>query len=293
MKRTFQYLRPKTLQEAFAFKAEYGARARCWAGGTDLMLLWDRKKADLDHCLDLTFVSALRYIEVEPERVRIGAMATLDDLDNASGIDAAMRAIGTTAKLMDTWQTRTIATIGGNLCHAAPSGDLAPPLIALDATARIGSARGERRVPIDRFFLGVNKTVLDEDEILLEIAVPRIAHTGASYKRIARTVVDIALVSSSAALFCDGSGTILDARVALGAVAPRPIRCPKSEAILRGAKLNGDNEELFSEAGKVAAGESKPISDIRASKEYRLEMCRILTRRALEDCAGQLGGNAA
>jgi carbon-monoxide dehydrogenase medium subunit len=293
MKRTFDYLRPKSLQEALALKAAHGARARCWAGGTDLVLLWDRKKLDLDYCLDLTFVPGLRYIEAGPERVRIGAMATLDDLDRASGIDAGMRTIGATARLMDTWQTRTIATIGGNLCHAAPSGDLAPPLIALDATAKIGSVRGERSVPMDAFFLGVNRTALAPDEMLLEISVPRIARTGASYKRIARTVVDIALVSSSAALFCDAAGSIVDARIALGAVAPTPIRCPEAEKILRGGQLNGGGAALFEEAGKVAAGESKPISDIRASKEYRREMCRVLTRRALEDCANQLQANAA
>ncbi len=275
-------------------KAQYGSKARCWAGGTDLILLWQRGQVDLEYCLDLTFLPELRYIEPKKNEVRIGAMATLDDLDRASDINPLMAVLGATARLMNSPQTRTLATVGGNLCHASPSADLSPLFVALDSEAKILSASGERTVPMERFFQGVNKTALKDDEILVEIKVPLpSSRREASYRRVARTVVDIALVSSSVSLTADDGGALTDARIVLGAVAPVPIRCKAAEKVLAGANTAELDGGLAEKAGRLSAKDSKPISDVRASKEYRREMCSVLTRRAIEESVRKLGGSLA
>jgi CO/xanthine dehydrogenase FAD-binding subunit len=290
MRKPFQYLRPTTLREALEMKAQHGLKAKCWAGGTDLVLMWRRNEANPEYCLDLTFLPELRYIEPGKNEVRIGAMATLDDLDRASGLNSLMAVLGATARLMNTPQTRTLATVGGNLCNASPAADLSPPFVALDSEAKVLSASGERTVAMEEFFLGVNKTALKDDEILVEIKVPVPSlRREVTYQRVARTVVDIALVCSSVSLTMGEDGALTDARIVLGSVAPAPIRCKEAEKVLIGANAAKLDGGLVERAGQLAAKESKPISDVRASKEYRREMCSVLTRRVIDESVRKLG----
>ena len=290
MKRPFDYLRPRTVVEAIAMKAEHGDRACYWAGGTDLMLQWRSGEVDVDYCIDLTWIPDLDGIEAGDGEVRIGAMASLDALDQAANMNRLMDVLGYTARLMCTKQTRTIGTVGGNMCNASPGADLSPLFVALDASAVILGSGGRREVPMEKFFTGVNRTVLQGEELLYQIVVPVPEdRREASYKRVARTVVDIALVSAAVSVTETG-GRVSDARISLGSVAPVPIRVPEAERMLIGCELKAIDEDTLAGAGSCAVGAAEPISDVRAGAAYRRKMCAVLTRRALADALSGLHG---
>ncbi|MBW2691210.1 MAG: xanthine dehydrogenase family protein subunit M [Deltaproteobacteria bacterium] len=294
MRAAFTYLRPRSPQEAVEFKSRYGDRARFWAGGTDMVLLWEAGAVTLDYCIDLTFLEDFGEIDQDSHGLRIGSLVTLDALVSASHRSPTLRALGETARLMCTPQTRTIATIGGNLCHASPSADLPPLLIAMDARVQLLGTSGERALSVEDFLLGVNQTAIADDEMLtaIEIPVPS-ERREASYRRIARTVVDIALVSSSASITASEVGVIDAARVVLGSVGTTPIRSRAAEQALVGQNLEDLDKSLLGEVGRLAAADSRPISDVRAGEAYRKQMCNVLTRRAIEDCAHWLGVGSA
>lgn len=288
MKKPFEYLRPSTFEEAIALKAQHKNRAKYWAGGTDLMLQWRAGEVDIDYCIDLTYVPQFNYIENEQDGVRIGAMASLDDLDHAAKMNQLMEVIGYTARLMCTKQTRTISTVGGNMCNASPGADLSPLFVALDSEATIMGSGGSRTVLMEHFFQGVNETILNDEELLIEIKVPVPEYPKeACYKRVARTFVDIALISSAVSI-SSNNGVVADARISLGSVAPTPIRSRVAEQKLIGSILSDINDDLLEEVGQLAASDASPISDVRAGKEYRRDMCNVLTRRAVEESLKKL-----
>ena len=254
------------------------------------MLQWRSGEVDVDYCIDLTWVSELDGIQHSDREVRIGAMASLDALDYAADINQLMDVLGYTARLMCTKQTRTIGTVGGNMCNASPGADLSPLFVALDASAIILGIQGRRKVPMESFFTGVNRTVLEGEELLYEIIVPvPEERREASYKRVARTVVDIALVSAAVSV-TEVEGRIFDTRVSLGSVAPVPIRALEAEQVLIGRELAAIDDDTLGEVGSLATGAAEPISDVRAGAEYRSKMCAVLTRRALADALNRLNG---
>jgi carbon-monoxide dehydrogenase medium subunit len=174
-----------------------------------------------------------------------------------------------------------MATPGGNLCTASPSAEIAPILYALDAQVRIAGPRGTRRLPIQQFITGVRRTALQDDEMLVDIHVPHPgSRAGSHYIKLKeRQKMDIAFVGVAAAVDLEsGDGVIREARIALGAVAPTPIRAPRAEQALRGERLT---DAALEEAGRLAAEAARPISDVRASAEYRREMVNVLTKRAV------------
>ena len=292
MSSTFEYLRPESIDQAVEMKAKHGDQARYWAGGTDMVLLWQRRAVNFNYCIDLTYIPELRFVELDGDSLRIGAMATLDDIDLSSSLNSVTQTLGYTVRLMCTKQTRTIATVGGNMCHASPSADLTPPLVAMGAMVNIQGSGGSRVVSLADFHLGVNKTVLEADEVVTEFVIPDSSkNVATSYKRVARTVVDIALVSSAVCLRSEDDGTIYDAGIALGAVAPTAIRAREAEKILVGSTLKEAANGLAAKAGKSASLAAKAISDIRASQEYRTEMISVLTERAIQQCIQSLEGS--
>jgi carbon-monoxide dehydrogenase medium subunit len=276
--------------EAVALKAEHGSKAVYWAGGTDLYLLMERRGLKFNHCIDLSRIDRLKGLSDEGAFLRIGAMTSLHRVEREISSHPSMAIIGETIRLMCTPQTRTLATIGGNLCHAAPSADLTPTLIALDAQAVIAGHHGERTLPLADFFLHVNKTALEGAELLAEIRLPKATNRrGAAYRRVARTVVDIALVSSGVSLQATPDGAITDARIVLGAVAPTPVRVTTAERMLVGKNLSKLSDGKFlAEVSQAAADASAPITDIRGSEWYRRRMCGVLTQRAIASSAAQI-----
>ncbi len=285
MRRHFKYLRPATGAEAVEMKATYGSRSKYWAGGTDLLLQWQRDEVDFDYCIDLTFVPELRGVKQEDDLIRIGATTPLGMLERAGDMHPLVAYLGGVARRMCTPQTRTLATVGGNLCNASPAADLAPPLIALDATARALGRNGIRTIPVADFAIGVNRTALIDDELLFDVTLPTSIPRSAGFERIGRTAVDIALVVAAASVTAS-DGKIDDARVSLGAIAPTPLRCATAEQLLVGARI-GSLNGLLDKAAAHAAEETRPISDIRTTAEYRRHVSRVLVRRALEQAIAE------
>lgn len=291
MRNKFKYLRPSTPEEASKIKAEYGRRAKCLAGGTDLLLQWQRGETDFEYCLDLTFIPELKYIQNIKKELCIGALTTLALLEDAVEENSLKACIRGTVSQMCTPQVRNLATVGGNLCNASPAADLSVLFVALGAQAQILGKSGERSISLEDFFRGVNETVLADDEILTEIRIPLPAfRTGHAFNRVTRTVIDIAQVNTAVSLAADASGVVVDAKIALGAVAPVPIRAKAAEQMLVGLEILQVDLGLIEMASNQAATEIKPISDIRTSAAYRRYASKVLVRRSIEESIRNLNG---
>jgi len=207
-------------------------------------------------------------------------LVTARALECDAGVRAGYPALAESAALVGSVQVRNLATVGGNLCNAAPSADMAPPLLALDAEAVIAGRRGRRAVPLAEFFLGVRRTVLAPDELLVDIRVPRPGpRSGGSYLRhTPRRELDIAVVGVASQLTL-ADGRCAKARIALAAVAPTPLRAREAEQALEGRPIS---PEALAGAATLATEAVRPISDQRGSAEFRRHLVRVLTRRTLE-----------
>ncbi len=286
----FEYLEPRTLDEACALLAKHGAEARALAGGTDLMVRMRRGQWLPRYVVNLKRIPGLDYVEYDAEAgLRIGALTRLNDLGRSAAAREHFPAVAETALKIGSVQVRNLATVGGNLCNAAPSADMAPILIGMQATVRLAGPGGERTVALADFFTGPGQTVLTPGEVMVEIRVPvPPPRTGAAYiKHTVRRAMDIAQVGVAAVVtLAGGHETCAEARIVLGAVAPVPMRATGAEAVLRGRPLT---DEALAEAGRVAASEARPIDDVRSSAWYRREMVAVDTRRAVRRAAQAAG----
>ena len=282
-----EYFRVATVKEATGLLRKYGEAAAVLAGGTDLLVA---KPPHVDYIVDISRLP-LSYVESDARGIRIGALTPLNDIAESPRLrDEPYDVIAKSSLEMGTPLTKNFATIGGNLCNAAPSADMAPPLIALDAEARITGPAGRRKVLVEEFFAGPKKTVLKKGEILTEIFVPRApTRTGAAFMKKGRTSEDIAQVNAAVRLTVSG-GTCRAARVVLGAVAPTPMRARGAEAMLQGKEL-GEVSGMVEPVSEKAAEETRPITDIRASAEYRRAIAKVLTKRALLSVLDRFGGS--
>jgi carbon-monoxide dehydrogenase medium subunit len=284
--RTFEYFAPSTLDEAITLLKEHSG-ARPLAGGTDLVVQMKEGATKFEYpagIINLRGISELRGFEFsDSQGLRIGAGSTMSDIVESTAVRDRYPALADGAGVVGSLQTMNMATIGGNLCNAAPSADTAPALLVYEARAVIVGPSGRREVPITEFFLGPGRTVLAPDELLAELRLPVPASgTGVAYQRhTPRKQMDIAVVGVAALLTVAG-GTISDARIALGAVAPTPVRAPGAEASLKGQT---PGEEAFARAAEIAAGECSPIQDVRGSPEFRRHLVRVMTQRMLQQAA--------
>jgi carbon-monoxide dehydrogenase medium subunit len=276
----FIYLTPTALDEAIGLLAEHGQEARVLAGGTDLLLRMKTGQWRPGFVVDIKRIPGMDKIYFDPARgLRLGALVTAADLARSEVVQAHYPILARGAGVMASMQIRNLATIGGNLCNAAPSADLAPPLIALESTAVIAGREGERRVLLDEFFLGPGQTALAPGELLVAIEVPASHPCAAAVylKNSPRQAMDIAVVGVAAAIaWLDERCEVV--RIVLGAVAPTPLRAQRAENLLRGQEIN---EERIAEAARTAAQEAQPIDDVRGSAWYRRRMAEVLVRRAL------------
>jgi carbon-monoxide dehydrogenase medium subunit len=292
MTKRFEYLRPSTPKEACEIKAQHGQMARYLAGGTDLLLDWRRGDAVFNYCIDLSFISDLRYIKQTQKELCVGTLATLASLENADKGNGLTAALSNTASQMCTPQIRTFATVGGNLCNASPASDLPVMFIALDGQAKILGVSGERTVAVEDFFKGVNQNVLKEDEMLTEIIVPLPElKTASAYRRATRLVVDCNQTNAAVSLSVDAGAVVNEARIVLGAVAPVPMRAKAAEKMILGQEVSKIDQDLIEKICSQAASETKPITDLRGSADYRREISRVLVRRCLEESIQKLGGS--
>ena len=276
----FEYVSPQSVQEACALLVQYGDSARVLAGGSDLLVKMKDGLMKPAYLVSLKNLDSLKAIRYETGTgVIIGARATHNEVMNNRLLQEKYRSVCEAAHSMAADQIRNIGTVGGNLVNAVPSADLPPILIALDARARIVGSSRERTISLEDFFLGPGKTVLEKGEILAEIIIPDQPTTGSNYIKFGLRRAGALAVAGVASSVTVSDGTCRDVRVVLGAVAPTPMRARQAENVLRGKKIS---RELIDEAGRIAAAESKPISDIRGSIEYRRNLVNVLTRRSLK-----------
>jgi aerobic carbon-monoxide dehydrogenase medium subunit len=276
---SFAYHRPATLEEACRLLVAE-PRAAILAGGTDLMvhLRQPQRGKRPPAVVNVKRIPGLAEIHARADAIRIGALVTLAALIEHPVIQAEYPVLPFTARYMGSPAIRHLATVGGNLCNASPAADLPPVLLTLDAEVEIVGASGPRRLPLERFFRGPGQTALATGEILAWIQFPR-RHAGwvLRYERLdVRRAMDIAIAGVAIALRRDGV-RVAEARVALGAVAPAPLRVPDAEAALVAGGLHPSAIERVVELAVAAA---RPITDVRATAEYRRDMVGMLLRRA-------------
>jgi CO/xanthine dehydrogenase FAD-binding subunit len=277
----FEYDEPKSLEEACELMASFGAKAKVLAGGTDLLVNMKKKILAPAHVVSLGRVESLKTLEASNGSIKIGALVTASAVAEALGVKKGLSALARGASSLGSPLIRNLATIGGNLASARPAADFPPPLMAYGAEVLLRKKGGERKVGLDAFFKGPGMTVVEPNEILSEIVVPKPpSGSGAGYMKLGvRKTLEISIVNVAAFLSLDGGGVIQTARVVLGAVAPTPIRAGSAETALVGQKAS---KEIFVKAGDAAARDSRPIDDFRGSAEYRREMVKVLTKRALQ-----------
>ncbi|MFN3975263.1 MAG: FAD binding domain-containing protein [Dehalococcoidia bacterium] len=288
--RPFEYVAPKNWREANAILATAnGQVVRPLAGGTDLIdqLRVGRKRADL--VMDVKHIPELQRLEWDPGKgLVIGAAVPCSRVYEEATVARHYPAIRESAMLVGSWQIQHRASLGGNICNAAPSADTVPPLLVYGAIAHIGGPPGDRQVPLEHFFTGPGQTVLAPNEILVAIGVPPPPpHSSSHYLRFTpREEMDIAVAGVASLVALDERGTITRARIALAAVAPTPVRAKEAEAILEGQR---PTRNLLEEAAEKAALATNPITDVRGSIAYRKELVKVLTKRTLTHVLADLG----
>jgi CO/xanthine dehydrogenase FAD-binding subunit len=273
----YDYLKPTTLKEVFALLKEYGPKASIIAGGTDVMINIKDKELLPEALISLRGLNDLRYIR-KNDGYHIGALTTHRMLEQSDMVRAELSALHDAASQVGSVQIRNVATIGGNICNAAPSADTAGPLLVLDAVVVLEGPGGRRNVPIADFFTGPSMTVREADEVLIEFHIPeRSKHFGSAYwKHSRRKAMDLPLLGVAVGLALSDSQEVSKARIGLTVAAPAPIRAYKAEVFLAGKPLD---DEMLAEAGRIASLEASPRDSLRSTAWYRREMIEVFVPR--------------
>jgi carbon-monoxide dehydrogenase medium subunit len=279
----FDYFEPTSLDEASGLLREGKGARRPLAGGTDIVIQLRRRVARTEGLVNLKRIPELTGWTCEPGRgLRLGACTPMRDLETSAAVGERFPSIREALQVVGSLQLRNIASVGGNLCNASPSADTAPPLMALGAAASLWSDESRREtVSVENFFEGPGASVLGAGGLLLAVEVPEPEPlTGDAFERFTpRSAMDIAIASAAAAVTLDAAGQRVRAvRIALGAVAPTPIRALRAEDLVREKE---PMPKLLEWAGAAAMEECRPIDDIRGTAAYRKELIRILVQRVL------------
>lgn len=287
----FEYLAPKTLDEAISILKEHGEEAKILAGGTDTINPLKEHALDDDvkkpaYLVDIKNIPDMDKIDYNPEKgLSIGALVKIVDVEHSALIQKKYPALAEAAHVIASNQIRSKGTIVGNICNASPSADSVPTLIVLGASLDIAGPEGTRSVLVEDFFIGFKKVDLKAGEIVVAINVPPMAaNTKAAYiKHAFRKAMDLAIVGVAAQVTVE-DGICKDAKVALGAVHIHAVRAKHAEEILIGSDLS---KEVLEKAGEAAMLDCSPISDVRASAEYRQDMVRVFTKRSVDKALKQ------
>lgn len=275
----FEYVTPRTLDEACSLLAEHPKEALALAGGTDLLVKMKQRRIVPQYLVNLRAISGMDYIKYdENDGLRIGALSTIQSLKNSITVKRHCKILAQAAGVESSVQIRNVATLGGNIANASPAADAPLVLIVLGASLLLARSGGQREVLLEDFFVGPGKTVLQTGEIIREIHVPPLPpRTGGAYLKHALRRTDIAIVSAAVVLtladdLCNGI------KIGLGSVAPTAFRARKAEGLLTGKKIT---EELADAAAQAAVDESHPIDDIRGYAEYRAKTVLGITKQAI------------
>ncbi len=270
-----EYLVPKSVKEALELLDGYEGSIGVVAGATDVFA--DNNPA-FDALLDITKIG-LNYIEFKDNMLFIGSCTTFRQLIKSHFVKEKFKALWEASQVIADMTVRNVATVGGNICSAVPSGDAIPPMFAVDANFVLISKKGERIVKPQEFFTGPRRTILKNNEIIKEfrIALPD-TPTESAFEKIARNSVDLANANVAVSISCKKDGTISDAKIALGSVAPTVVRAKEAERTLIGKMP--DEKTLQDLYNKIPSAIS-PITNIRSTKEYRAEVLKVLVRKAV------------
>lgn len=309
--KNYEYYKPQTINEAIELMGRLD-HAQCVAGGTDVMVLVKQGKLAPSNMISLRNIKELRFVDVQ-SGLKIGAGVTHTEIANNTFIRKHYSALADGSGNVGSQQIRNVATVGGNVCNAAPSADTACPLLVLDAKALILGREGTREVPLDEFFLGPNKVALEAGEIVTGFAMPPFGEsTGSAYiKHARRQAMDLPIISIATRVTLTVKGseasckdaftssnqrdltqhlesenlTFEDVRIAMGVVAPRPIRAKRAESALKGKVIS---DALLQKIGEIAVSEASPRDSIRGEAWYRSEMIGVLIKRAILKSIGRV-----
>lgn len=286
----FDWKKACSLADVFDQLDRAGSDAHLLAGGTDLVLNLKKKAVQPRIIISLQSLRDLEYIQEKNGIIHIGAMSKHADIAVNPVLEKQVSILCQAVGLIGSWQVRNVGTIGGNLCNASPAADSAPPLLALDAEVMISSSKGDSIVPLASFFKGPGQTVMKPGQILKEIRIkkPVRPSAGCYMKLRRRKAVDISLAGVAFQAETDAAGQKIEkAGIALGGVAPSPIRVPEAEACLKGLLLDQAFDKIQLCAQKAAEA-AEPIDDIRASADYKRTIVNVFVKRCAQDVLTRL-----
>ena len=278
----FEMIEPRTIEEACQWLDRFKGKARPYAGGTDLLVELKAGRVKLDALVNLKSIRGLDKIRFSNKNgLTIGALATWTQLLESEAVSSHYPLLHKASESMGAAQIRNMATLVGNICHASPAANGPIPLLLYEAVCLVQGIKGERIIPVGKLFAGVQKNILKRDEIVTEIRLPLTpaGAKGAFHKFAHRKAMELPVVAVGT-LCWTSNGAWTEVRLALGAVAQKPFRAQKTEKFLLKKK---SNEKTLRRAAEMAAGECAPITDLRASKEYRMELVKELVFRALKE----------
>ena len=276
---SFEYHAPTTTEEAIGLLQQLGAEAKILSGGMSLIPLMRLRLAAPPHLIDINRIAGLAYIQEHDGFLRIGGLTREAELERSDLVRSKYPILAETAAVIGDPLVRNRATVGGNLAHADPANDHPATMLALAAEVVATGPKGERRIPITRFFTGFFATALDPDEILTEICIPiPPPRSGGAYVKLERKVGDFATAAVAAQLTLDRGDVCEQVRISLTNVGPTPLEAYQAEALMRGKTVE---PALVKQAAQLAAEASDPSADLRGSVEYKRDLVRVLTGRAL------------
>ena len=284
----FDYHAPTTLDEALALLAQHGDKAKILAGGQSLLPMLKLRLGQAGVLIDIGRVPGLEYIKEEGGTLKIGAATRESALERSELIRSKYPILLDTAAVIADPLVRNRATVGGNLAHSDPANDHPATMLALGATVVARGPKGERTIPISEFFTGIFSTALAPNEILTEIRIPiPPPRSGGAYRKLERKVGDFATAAAAVQLTLGAGGAVTQVGIGLTAMGETPVKATDAEAYLKGKKANG---AAITEASRRAAAATDPTADRRGAIEYKREMARVLTERALRLAIQRAGG---
>ena len=288
--RSFEYFSPQTLDEAIALLQKLGPDAKLLSGGQSLIPMMKLRLVSPAYIVDINRIPGLDYISENDGHLKIGALAREHQLESSETVKTKFPILADTAKVIADPLVRSQATVCGNLAHGDPANDHPATMLALGATVVATGPKGQREIAIEDFFPGLFTTALEPEEILTEIRIPfPPAGSGGAYLKLERKVGDFATAGVAIQLTLDDSGVCKRAGIGLTNVGMAPIKAKQTEAFLNGKTLD---ESVIKQASELAASESQPMDDIRGSADYKRDLIRVLTARALKRALDRAKGAA-
>jgi aerobic carbon-monoxide dehydrogenase medium subunit len=286
----FEYERANSVDHAIALLEQRGSEARLVAGGHSLLPMMKLRLANLEYLIDINDLGTeLGYLRIGPDQVRIGALTRHRDLLESDELAATFPIFRDAERVIADPVVRNRGTLGGSLCQADPSEDLSAVCTTLNASCVIRSSDGERVVSMEEFYRGPYETAVEDGQILIEVRIPVRPGGSSAYEKVERRAGDWAICSAGAAVWMDG-GKITDARVGLAAVGPNTTGIPAISEALRGQQ---PSDELYAQAGAIAAEHCSPATDMRGSADYKRHLADELTQRALRRSVARITGEGA